>query len=129
SAVEAGGDDGDPDFAVHRGVVAGAEDDLRIVADCVVNDIVDLGGFAEGEIVAADDVDEHAGGAGDGDVVEQRARDGLLGGLESPIVAPADAGAHERGAAVLHDGAHVGEVHIDDAGAGDQAGDALGGVE
>ena len=40
-----------------------------------------------------------------------------------------DAGAHERGAAVLHDGAHVGEVHVDDAGAGDEAGDALGGVE
>ena len=41
----------------------------------------------------------------------------------------ADAGAHQRGAAVLHHGADVGEVHVDQAGAGDQVGDALGGVE
>ena len=128
-AVEAGGDDGDPDLAVHGRVVAGAEDDLGVVAHRVVDDVVDLGGLAEGEIVAADDVDEHAGGAGDGDVVEQRAGDRLLGRLERAVVAPADAGAHQRGAAVLHDGADVGEVHVDDAGAGDEAGDALGGVE
>ena len=114
---------------MHGGVAARAEDDLGVVAHGVVDDVVDLGGLAQGEIVAADDVDQDAGGAGDRNVVEQRARDGLLGGFERAVVAPADAGAHERRAAVLHDGAHVGEVHVDDAGAGDQAGDALRGVE
>ena len=72
---------------------------------------------------------QHAGRAGDRDVVEQRARDGLLRGLHGAVLAAADAGAHQRRAAVLHDGAHVGEVHVDDAGRGDEAGDALRGVQ
>ena len=115
-AVEAGRDDGDPDLALHGRVVAGAEDDLGVVAHRVVDDLVDLGGLAEREVVAAGDVDEHAGGAGDRDVVEQRAGDRLLRRFQRAVLAAADAGAHERRAAVLHDGAHVGEVHVDDAG-------------
>ena len=38
---------------------------------------------------------------------------------------PADADAHERGAGVVHDGAHVGEVQVDEPGHGDEVGDAL----
>ena len=37
--------------------------------------------------------------------------------------------AHERAAHVLHDGAHVGEVDVDEARDGDEVGDALDGVE
>ena len=43
-----------------RRVVAGAEDDLGVVAHGVVDDVVDLGGLAQGQVVAADDVDQHA---------------------------------------------------------------------
>jgi hypothetical protein len=50
-------------------------------------------------------------------------------GLEMAVLALTDAGAHQRGAAVLHDGPHVGEVDVDDPGVGDEARDALGGVQ
>ena len=59
-AVEAGRDDRDPDLALHRGVVAGAEDDLGVLAHGVVDDLVDLGRLTEGQVVAADDVDQDA---------------------------------------------------------------------
>src|SRR5437868_6537753 len=101
---------------MHGGVVAGTEDDLRVVAHRVVDDVVNLGGLAQGQVVTPNDVDEHAHGAGDGDVVEQRTGDGLLSGFQGPVLAPADAGAHQRGSAVLHHRAHVGKVHVDDAG-------------
>ncbi len=73
SPVEAGRDDGDANLALHRRLVHGAEDDLGVVTDGVVNDLVDLVDFAEREVRAAGDVDEHARRAGDADVVEQRA--------------------------------------------------------
>ena len=83
--IESGCDDGHADLAVHCRIIAGAEDDLGIIAHRVVNDVVDLGRLAQGEVVAPDDVDEDAHGAGDGNVVEQRTRDRLLGRLEGAI--------------------------------------------
>src|SRR5581483_835025 len=124
-AVEARGDDRHADFTLHGRLMHGAEDDLGIVADGVVDDLVDLMHFAEGQIRAAGDVDEHAGRAGDRDVVEQRRRDRLLRRLHRSILAAADAGAHERAAAGLHDGAHVGEVDVNETGDADERRDTL----
>ena len=58
--VEAGRDDGDANLTLHRRLVHGAEDDLGVVADGVVDDLVDLVHFAEREVGAARDVHEHA---------------------------------------------------------------------
>ena len=68
--VESGRDHGDPDLPLHSGLMHGAEDNLRVVADRVVNDLVDLMHFAQREIGAARDVHEHTHRAGNADVVE-----------------------------------------------------------
>ena len=51
--------------------------------------------------------------------------DGLLRRLHRAVLTAADARAHERRAAVLHHGAHVGEVDVDQTGHGDERRDAL----
>ena len=58
------------------------------------------------------DLARDAAGAGDGHVVEQRRGDSLLRGFHGAVLAATDAGAHQRRAARLHDGAHVGEINI-----------------
>ena len=50
---------------------------------------------------------------------------GLLRGVEGAVLAGGQADAHHGGAGVLHDGADVGEVEVDQARDGDQVGDAL----
>ena len=125
SAIEACRDDSDANLPLHGRLVHGAEDDLGVVSDGVVDDLVDLMHFAQREVRAAGDVDEHARGAGDRHVVEQWRGDGLLGRLHGAVVAAADAGAHERVAAGLHHRAHVGEVHVHQPGHADQRRDAL----
>ena len=77
---------------------------------------------------AAHHVDEHAGGAVDADVVEQRTGDGELGGEAGAAVALGAAGAHERAAHVVHHGAHVGEVDVHHAALGDEITDPLDGL-
>ena len=67
--------------------------------------------------------------AGDADVVEQRAGDRLLRRFHRAVLTAADAGAHERRAAALHDGAHVGEVDVHETGHADERRDALRGVQ
>ena len=51
--------------------------------------------------------------------------DGLLGGVDRPLVAGAHADAEQRVAGVGHDRAHVGEVEVDQARERDQVRDAL----
>ena len=57
--------------------------------------------------------------------VEQPRTDSLFGGDPSPVFAHAAADSHQRRAALTHDRFHVGEVQVDQAGDGDQLGDAL----
>ena len=47
-------------------------------------------------------------------------RDGLLRGLHGAVLATADAGAHERRAAILHHRAHVGEIDVHESGLRDK---------
>ena len=51
--------------------------------------------------------------------------DRLLRRFHRAVLAAADAGAHERRAAALHDGAHVGEVDVHETGDADERRDAL----
>jgi hypothetical protein len=109
--------------------VDGAEDDLGIVANGIMDDLVDLMNFAKGEVRAARNVDEDTRRARDRDVVEQRARYRLLRRFHRPVLAAPDAGTHQGRAARMHDGADIGEVDVHQPGDADQRGDALGRVE
>ena len=91
----------------------------------LLDDLGRLLHLVDGEIAAAGEVDEDAPGPFDGGLVEQRARDGLLRGVERAVLALARARAHERHAHAGHDGAHVGEVEVDEAGHEDEIRDAL----
>ena len=73
---------------------------------------------------AAGDIEEDAAGAVDGDV-QQLAGDGHFGGEAGAVFAVGVTDRHQRGAAFGHDRAHVGKVEVDQAGDGDQFGDAL----
>ncbi len=74
-------------------------------------------------VLAADDRDDDALGAGHRDAVEQRVGDGAFGGFERAVLALALAGAHHRLAHLAHHRAHVGEVQIDEARHDHQIGD------
>ena len=69
-------------------------------------------------------MDEHALRAVDGGL-EQGGFYGLLDGLDAALVALGDADAHVRHAAVLHDGADILKVAVDEGGLRDHVGDAL----
>ena len=56
--------------------------------------------------------------------LEQRARDGHLGGRDRAVLTAGRADAHQCRARVGHDRLHIGEVEVDQAGRGDQVGDA-----
>ena len=60
---------------------------------------------------------------------QQRGVNGLFSGNESAIFAPCFANAHQSGTGIEHDGAHVGKVHVDHAGNGDDVRNALHTVE
>src|SRR5579885_447692 len=86
---------------------------------------VDLVQFEAG---TAADVDEDALGALDGIVLEERAGDGAIGGVDGAILAGRDGRAHNRVTLAVHDGLYVGKVAIDDAWDGNDVRDALNGL-
>src|SRR5207237_7388276 len=92
--VEAGSDHSHPNFSLHRRLVYRAKDDLGVFAHRIVDDLVDLVDFAEGEVGAAGDVDQNASRSGDGDVVERRTGDRLLAGLTGAIVTASATSSH-----------------------------------
>ncbi len=73
----------------------------------------------------AGDVDEDAACAVDGAGFEQRGGHGGDGGFLGAVGAGADGGSHDGVAHAGHGGLYVGEVAVDDAGDGDDVGDAL----
>ena len=75
--------------------------------------------------VPACDVDQHALGAAQADFVQQRVGDGLFGGLNGAIFALGLACAHHGFAHLVHHGAHVGKVEVDQAGTDHQVRHAL----
>ena len=95
----------------------------RVRVDVLVDDLrraVDLGERHRGP---AHDVEHDAARVQHGRL-EERRRDGGHGRVLRARRAPPRADADERGAGVLHDRAHVGEVHVDEAGLDDDLGHA-----
>ena len=89
--------------------------------------MTDLGGLVdleEADVSRPGDVEQHAGGAVERGL-EKRRRDGGVRGGGGAALAARRADAHQRGAGVAHDRAHVGEVEVDEPRHGDQVGDPL----
>src|SRR5439155_14068227 len=84
--------------------------------------------FMQRKAGAAGNVDEDALRALDGIVFKKRAGDGAIGGVHGAVCAGGDSSAHHSVALAVHDGFHVGEVAVDDAGHGGDVRDALNGL-
>ena len=126
--VEAGRDDGDADLVAEGAVDDVAEDDVRLGVDGLADQVGGLGDLEEAEVGAALEEEQDAVGAVDAGL-EERGGDGLLGRGEGAVLAGGGADAHEGAAGVLHDGLDVVEVNVDEAGSGDELGDALNTLE
>ena len=96
--------------------------------DRLAHEVGGLGDLEQAQVGAALEEEQHAVGAVDGGL-QQRGGDGLLGGGQGAAVAGGRADAHEGAAGVLHDGFDVVEVDVDQAGGGDELGDALNTLE
>ncbi len=127
-AIEARSDDRHAELVLDVLLDHGAENDLHVLAGLLLNDARGLRGLTDAERRAAGDVDEHVGGTGDGEAVEQWTADGLHGGLLRAVLASGRGRAHQGRAAVLHGRLHVGEVEVDQAVNRNQVTDAAGGV-
>ena len=123
-AVEAGGDHRHAHLVAERRVDHGAEDDVAVAVGGAGDDLGRLVDLEQAEVAAAGDVEQDAAGALDARL-EQRRADRRPRRLDGAVLAAGHADAHERRAGVLHDGAHVGEVEVDEAGHRDEVGDAL----
>ena len=128
AAVEPGGDDGDPHLVAEGVVDDRTEDDVGLGVRRLRHQRRGLVDLEEAEVGATGDRQQHAVRALDGRL-EQRAGDRHLGGGDRAVLAAGGADAHERGAGVAHHRLHVGEVEVDQAGGGDQVGDARDALE
>src|SRR5713101_2515831 len=117
--AEAGGNDRDLDLLFHLFIQNRAEDDVGILVGGALNDrggLVDLG---ETQRAGAGDVDENTAGAIDGPGLEEGGGNGSLSRLGGAAFTLGGGRAHDGKAHACHDGLHVGEVAVDDAGNGD----------
>src|ERR1019366_2027063 len=123
--AEAGGDDGDLYRVLHLLVHDGAENNVRIFVRGTLDDRAGLLHFGQFKRGRAGDVDEDAAGAVDGSGFEQRGADGFRRGFDRAFGAAGGGRTHDGVSHASHDGLHVGEVAVDDAGDGDDVGDPL----
>src|SRR3954468_363182 len=124
AVVEARRDDRHADLVADLLVDDRAEDDVGGRVGGALDDLGGLVDLEQADVLAARDVEQDPGGALDG-LLEQRAGDRLLGGLDRAVLAAGLPDAHERRTGVGHDRAHVGEVEVDEAGDRDEVGDPL----
>jgi len=110
-------------FVDHR-----PEDDVGLFVGRLLDDPRRFLHFVDGQVGAAREVDEDPPRALDGRFVQERARHGLLSRVQGAVLAPADAGPHERHPHAGHDRADIGEVEIDQPGDEDEIGDSLDGL-
>jgi PAS domain S-box-containing protein len=126
--IEARRDDGDLDDVAEALVDGRAPDDVGVFVGLLLDEACRLLDLLEAHVRPAREVDEHAHRAHDGDVVEQRRRDRLLGGEERAALTLRAARAHEGATHAGHDGADVGEVDVHHALLGDEVADAFDGL-
>ena len=118
-----GGDHRDANLALEIGIEGAAPDDVGVFIDQFADVVRRLVDFEQAHILAADDRDDHAAGAGHADTVEQRIGDRLFGSRQRAVFALAFAGAHHRLTHLAHHRTHVGKIEVDEARHDHQIGD------
>src|SRR5882724_9772226 len=126
--LEAGGDDGDLHGVLHSFVLNRTENNVGVFRGGFLDDRGRFVNFVQRKARAAANGDENTVRALNGIVLEQRAGDGAIGGVHGAIRTSGDGGAHNGVALAAHDGFHVREGAIDDAGNGYYIRDALYGL-
>ena len=127
--LQPGRDHRDANFTFQRRIVYRAEDNFGFFPTSFLNNRSNRGDLVNGEIHTTSDVNEHAGGALDGHIVEQGAGNGFLRRLDCTILAAPEAGAHDGRAAALHNRSHVCEIDVYLTRDVNQIGNALRGVQ
>src|SRR5690606_38252950 len=101
------------------------DDDGGLLGGELGDGVAHLRVLTQGQALTGRDVDQDAARAVQVHIFQQRAADRRLGGLDCAVLTGGTTGTHHRHAHLRHDGAHVGEVHVDQTVTGDQVGDAL----
>ena len=111
---EAGRNDRDLNLITKRLVERGAEDNICLVISSRRNVIDGLVDLMQCDRRRCGNVDQHARGTLNVDLKERRC-DRNLRGCSGAVLTAGTADPHQSGASIAHDGAHVGEVKVDDA--------------
>src|SRR6266436_1209614 len=125
---EACRDYGDLDAVLHVVVLHGAKDDVRVFVRRFLDHAGSFVNFVQREARAAGNVDEDALSALNGIVFEERAGNGTVRSIHGAIRAGGYSGTHHGVALAVHDGFHVREVAVNDAGHRDDVRNALHGL-
>ena len=123
-ALEACGNDGNAHLVAQALVERSTPDDVGIGMRALGDHAGSGLDILQADVGAGGDVDDDAACTGNAGL-QQRAGDGSLGGVLGLAGALGNADAHVGKAGVLHDGADVCEVQVDESRNVDQAGDAL----
>src|SRR5271156_134485 len=126
--AESRGDHRDFHGLLHGIVHHRAENDVGIFVRGFLDDGRSFVHFLQAEAGGAGDVDQNSLRALNAIVLEQRAIDGAIRGVNRAIRTGSNRRAHHRVALAGHNCFHVGEVAIDDAGNGDDVRNALHGL-
>src|ERR1700723_622117 len=110
---------------LHGVILHGAENNVRVFVRGFLDDRRCFVNFLETKRRGAGNVDQNTLRALNAIIFQQRAVDGAIGGIHGAVRAGSDGSAHHRVTLAGHDGFHVGEIAIDDAGNGDDVADAL----
>ena len=123
-ALKAGGHNGDAHLIAQALIKGSTPDDVGIGMGALGDHAGSGLDILQTNVGAGGDVDDDAARTGDAGL-QQRAGDGSLGGVLGLAGALGNADTHVGKAGVLHDGADIREVEVDEGGDVDQAGDAL----
>ena len=129
--TETGGEDGNLDLLTQIGVEEYAPLGLIVTVE-VRHELIDLvhllhtQSLVIGFVCGEGDTEQNLLGVVDVVVVEQRRVESVVDGFAQSALALAVTGTHDGHVAVFEHGAHVVEVEVDDASAGNDFGDALG---
>src|SRR6267378_2489744 len=122
---EASCDYGDLDAVLHVVVLHGAKNDVRVFVRRFLNHARSFVNFVQSEARAAGNIDQNSLCALNGIVFEERAGNGAVRSIHGAVRAGGYGGTHHGVALAMHDGFHVREVAIDDAGYRNDIRDAL----
>src|SRR5712664_3944642 len=116
---------GDLDAVLHVVVLHGAKNDIRVFVRRFLNHTRSFVNFVQREARAAGNIDQDALRALNGIVFKERAGNGAVRRVHRAVRSSRHRGAHHSIALAMHDGFHIREVAVNDAGHRNNIRDAL----